>query len=91
MRGAALLVSHLKLLRTETTHNRFYDHNVEESGSLTEEQKLPRIRKAPRRIDHGSSPHTYACAKEIYCHAYYEALDLMSEEVERRFHQLHIY
>ena len=87
LRGAALLVSYLKSLRTETMYNRFYDHTVEESGSLTEEPKLPRIRKAPRRIDHGSSPHTYACAKDIYRHAYYEALDLVSEEVERRFQQ----
>ena len=61
--GAALLVFHLKSLRTETMYNCFYDHTVEESGSLTEEPKLPRICKAPRRIDHGSSPHTYACAK----------------------------
>ena len=87
LRGAALLASHLKSLRTETMYNRFYDHTVEESGSLTEEPKLPRIRKAPRRIDHGSSPHTYACAKDMYRHAYYEALDLVSEEVERRFQQ----
>ena len=87
LRGAALLVSHLKSLRTETMYNRFYDHTVEESGSLTEEPKLPRIRKAPRRIDHGSSPHIYACAKDMYRHAYYEALDLVSEEVERRFQQ----
>lgn len=59
-------------------YNHFYDHTVEESGSLT---------KAPRRIDHGSSPHTYACAKDMYHRAYYEALYMVSEEVERRFQQ----
>ena len=43
----------------------------------------------PRGTDHGSSPHTYACVKDMYMygHAYYEALDLVSEEVERRFQQ----
>ena len=87
LRGAALLVSHLKSLMTETVYNCFYDHTVEESGTLTEEPKLPRIRKPPRRIDHGSSPYTYACAKDMYRHAYYESLDLVSEEVERRFQQ----
>ena len=40
---AALLVSHVKSLRTETMYNRFYDHTVEESSFLTEEPKLPRI------------------------------------------------
>ena len=55
LRGAALLVSHLKLLRTETMYNHFYDHTVEESTSLTEEPKLPRIHNAPIRIDQGSS------------------------------------
>ena len=83
MRGAASLVSHLKSLRTETMYNCFYDHTVEESSSLTEEPKLPRIHKAPRRVDHGSTSHTYASAKDMYRHAYYEALDLVSEEVER--------
>ena len=54
---------------------------------LTEEPKLPRVCKAPRRIDHGSSPNLYACAKDMYRHAYFEDLDLVSEEVERRFQQ----
>ena len=63
----------------------FYDHTVKESGSLTEKPKLPKICKVPRRIDHGSSPHTYACVKHMHHHAYYEALDLVSEEIERRF------
>ena len=58
-------------------------YQKEESGSLTEEPKLPRVCKAPRRIDHGSSPHMYACAKDMYCHAYFEALGLVSEKVER--------
>ena len=47
LKGSALLVSHLKSLRTETIFNHFYDHTVEESSSLTEEPKLPRVRKAP--------------------------------------------
>ena len=32
--NSALLVSHLKSLRTETMFNRFYDSTVEESGSF---------------------------------------------------------
>ena len=46
--------------------NRFYDSTVEESGSLTEEPKLPRVRKVPRRIDHGSHHlHTYTLVLRI--------------------------
>ena len=53
LRGAALFVSYLKSLRTDTMYNGFYDHIVDESGSLSEEPKLTRIPKAPRRINHG--------------------------------------
>jgi len=87
MKGTGLLVSHLKSLRIDIMFNQFYHHIVEESNSLTEEPRLPRNQKMPRRIDQGSSPHRYACAKDMYHQVYYEALDLVYEEVERRFQQ----
>jgi len=67
--------------------NQFYHHIVD----ITKEPKLPRNQKIPRRIDQGSSPHRYTCVKDMYHQAYYEALDLVSEEVERRFQQSDIY
>ena len=87
VRGARLLVSHLKSLRTETMFNRFYDQTLKGSQPLTEEPKLPRNHKLPKRLDSGSSAHQYQSAKDLYRHAYYEALDLVSEEVTRRFEQ----
>ena len=87
IRGASLLVSHLKSLRVEAMYNRFYDQTLKESQPLTEEPKLPRKRKLPKWLDSGSSAHQYQSAKDLYRHAYYEALDLISEEVIRRFEQ----
>ena len=88
MKGAHLLTSHLTSMRTEHMFNRFYDQTIQESRSLTEEPKLPRNRKLPRRIDHGSSaPHHHSCAKDRYRQIYYEAIDTVTEEVRRRFDQ----
>ena len=87
IKGASLLASHLKSLRTEAMYNRFYDKILKESQPLTEEPKLPRNRKLPKRLDSGSSAHQYQSARDLYRHAYYEALDLISEEVTRRFEQ----
>ena len=42
VRGARLLVSHLKSLRTQTMFNCFYDQTLKGSQPLTEEPKLPR-------------------------------------------------
>ena len=84
IRGASLLVSHLKSLRVEAMYNCFSDQTLKESQPLTEEPKLPRNCKLPKRFDSGSSAHQYQSAKDLYRHAYYEALDLISEEVTRR-------
>ena len=87
VRGARLLESHLKSLRTETMFNCFYDQTLTGSQPLIEEPKLPRNCKLPKRLDSGSPAHQYQSTKELYLHAYYEALDLVSEEVTRRFEQ----
>lgn len=80
-------MSHLKSLRTETMFNRFYDQTLKGSQPLTEEPILPRHHKLPKRLDSGSSAYQYQSAKDLHRHAYYEALDLVSEEVTRRFEQ----
>ena len=68
--------------------NNFYEQTVQESRSLMEELKLPRNRKLPRRIDHGTSAlHQHSCAKDRYCQIYYEAIDIVTEEVKRWFDQ----
>lgn len=90
--GAELLVSHLRSLRTDIWFNRFYDPVLSPSLSLTDEPRLPRVRKLPKRFDQGEHPHRYACPKDKYRQTYFETLDLAVGEVERRFQRsdLHI-
>ena len=85
--GAALLTSHMSSLRNESKFNCFYQEVLEKSSTLTEEPKLPRSRKVPRRFDEGSSPHQYLVPKDRYRHAYFEVMELATGEVERRFDQ----
>ena len=67
MKGANLLVSHLHSLQKESMFDRFYGWAIEESKSFTEEPKLPRKQKLPRRLDHGSSAaHQHSSPKEMY-------------------------
>ena len=83
-----MLVSHLDSLRKDTMFNRFYLNAIEESKSLTGEPKLPRSRKVPRRIDHGTSEgHRHLSPKDMYRQTYYEAIDVVAEKVKRRFDQ----
>ena len=88
MKGANVLVSHLNSLRKETMFDRFYLSIVQESRSLTGEPKLPRNRRLPRRLDHGTSEaYLHSSPKEMYRQTYYEAIDIVAEEVKRRFDQ----
>ena len=88
MQAANVLTSHLHSIRNESTVNRFYDHVIQESQSLTAEPSLPRNRKLPRRLDHESSaPHQHLCARDMYRQTYFVAIDTVSEEIKRRFDQ----
>ena len=86
-RGADLLVSHLKTLRTDERFDHFYEQVVSESSLLTEEPILPRTRKLPKQYDQGETPHKYPTPKDRYRNAYLEAIELAYSEIERRFEQ----
>ena len=58
-----------------------------QASNLTEPPKLPRYRKVPKRLDGGERPHCYPDPKDRYRHIYYETLELVSGEIERRFNQ----
>ena len=85
--GAQLLVRHLKSNRTDSKFDLFYNQIIQQSSALTEQPKLPRYRKMPRRFDEGENPHRYLIPKDRYRHIYYEAIELVAGEVERRFDQ----
>jgi hypothetical protein len=86
-RGANLLITHYQSLRAEPKFERFYDDVLELSTGLTDEPSLPRYRKRPRRLDEGVAPHRYLSPKERYRHTYFEVLELVKGEIERRFNQ----
>ena len=90
--GGKLLVSQLRLFRTDTQFNWFYDQVVLLSSSLTDEPRLIHNSMLPRRFDQGERSFKYGCAKDKYHHAYFETLNLAVGTVETRFHQsdLHI-
>ena len=87
IRGAQLLVSHLKSLRTEAQFDAFNDQALVQSSTLTEEPQLPRYRKLPKKLDEGDCPHCYTSPKDKYRHDYFEMLELATGEIERRFEQ----
>lgn len=87
LHGAELLVRHLRSNRNESRFDFFYSQVLEQSSALTDEPKLPRYRKIPRRLDEGENPHRYLNPKDRYRHCYFEAIELVAGEVERRFDQ----
>ena len=87
IRGAQLLVYHLKSLRTEAQFDAFYDQALVQSSTLIEEPQLPRYRKLPKKLDKGDCPHRYISPKDKYRHDYFEMLELATGEIERRFEQ----
>lgn len=87
VRGANLLVSHLKSLRTDANYNAFYEEVIGTSQDLTSEPTIPHQRKLPKRLDDGATPHVYLTPKDRLRHKYFETLDLAVGEVERGFNQ----
>ena len=51
-------------------------------------QSFHENQKLPCRIDRGTSEaHRHSSPKEMHCQTYYEAIDVVAEEVKRRFDQ----
>ena len=87
-REAALVTENfLRRQRTDSTFEDFYKALVADSQNLTEEPVLPRQRKLPRRIDDGAPSHHPSTPSDMYRQKYFEALDVVCEEINRRFDQ----
>ena len=77
----------LKRQRSEELLTAFYRDSVKEAEDLTQPPKLPRQRQVPRRVDDGAPSHRFATPEEYYRKQYFEVLDLLATELERRFDQ----
>ena len=53
----------------------------------TEEPVLPRYRKARKRLDDGSHPHTFEDPKSYFRQQYFESLETLTGEIKQRFNQ----
>ena len=79
---------YLERQRSDTAFDLFHDSVVQEASEKgLQEPALPRQRRIPRRINDGSENHEYSSLREFFRHQYYEVLDLLKEELKRRFDQ----
>ena len=82
-----LAIRYLTRLRSDTTFVDFYSKVVENSKELTSDPVLPRYRRPPQRIDDGEAPVHFSDAKSYFKQQYFEILDLLVNELKRRFQQ----
>ena len=54
---------------------------------ISDKPVLPRQRKLPRRINDGAPSHQPSTPSDMYRQKYFEALDVICEEINRRFEQ----
>lgn len=85
------VLEHLKARRNAEEFENLWS-SVEESVTELEldEIKLPRLRRVPKRLEHCDAPsqtHKWTTAKDMHRAIYYEAIDVVCGEIERRFHQ----
>ena len=87
-RSAAIKAGYfLKRQRSEELFTAFYRDSIKEAEDLTQPPKLPRQRQVPRRVDARAPSHRFATPEEYYRKQYFEVLDLLATELERRFDQ----
>lgn len=86
-RAAVATKSFLHRQRSDTAFASFYHVAVKEAKDFTSEPVLPRQRKPPRRIDQGLPNHQYLSPRDYFRQQYFEVLDLLTEEMTRRFEQ----
>ena len=72
---------------SDDSFREFYALVVREARQYTEEPSLPSCRQPPRRLDEGAVPHRFNPPEDYYRSLYFQALDLVSEEILRRFSQ----
>ena len=82
-----LSIQYLQRLRSDNSFDAFYEQVVEEAKELTDPPVLPRFRQPPRKLDSGSTSHRFSTPKCYFRKQYFEVLDLLVNELKRRFKQ----
>ena len=82
-----LAESHLRRQRNDDAFEKFYELVETETKDLTEEPVLPRRKKIPKRTVEESDCYNHETPKEYFRQRYFELLDIISNEISRRFDQ----
>ena len=80
-------ISFFERQRSLENFNLFYDIVLTECQELTDEPKLPRQRRVPQHIDEGSESFHPQTPKDYFRQQYFEVLDILVNELRRRFKQ----
>ncbi|XP_046571823.1 zinc finger MYM-type protein 1-like [Haliotis rubra] len=86
-KGAEQVLAYYDKLRSTDTFSEFYKSVVDEAEDKTDPPRLPRYRKRPKRLDDGSNTHTFPSVEDYCRQQYFEGLDIVSEQLKRRFSQ----
>ena len=73
--------------RTDEYFQSFFEKVKSEAANKCDPPVLPRRRQIPKRIDDGASPHVFSNVEDLYRKEYFQAIDCVKGELERRFHQ----
>jgi hypothetical protein len=87
---ALVTESFLQKQRSDSAFDSFYEAVVAASQNLTDEPVLPRKRKIPRRLDDRTPSHHPSTPTDLYRQKYFQVLDVVCEEIKRRFDHLKI-
>lgn len=86
MKKAGLLQEVLSEMRTDSSYNHFWETTVEKARNLyLDDPTLPRKRKPPRWLNHGSLPHTFSDPKEYFHQIHVGIIDACKVAIEQRF------
>ena len=87
VQAATLTMDFLQEQRTDDRYDAFYTTVLADSKDLTSEPVLPRQRRPPRKIDSNSASHVFSDTKSYFRKQYYEAIDIVTNELRQRFCQ----
>lgn len=80
-------MNHLKRMWNDESFRRFYTLNVEDAKEYTDKPSLPRYRRPPKKIDEGEMPHNFKSPEDMFRMDYFDAMDLILQEISDRFDQ----
>ena len=85
--AANMAKSNLFRQRDDSAFESFNSCTVELAKQYTDDSIIPRYKRPRKRFDGSSQPHYFTDVNEFYRIQYYEVLDLLIEEILRRFYQ----